>query len=148
MPVDSMLDVVVPEARRSATLMEHGSCRLVNRSDGTLGDRVQVVVMWSAGRVVETGLKTEGVEGVRFELALVIAVEPSELRSRQGLTGVIDRDADRGIELGHHALGCIKSFRLVLEELNEDEPRVLVNEEHGVLVPSLGDAEWPFDVSM
>ena len=70
---------------------------------------------------VERCLGPKVIEGERLELSLVIAVEASHLRPREGLAVFPDRYANERVELGYGSLSSVDNFILCLEELNRDE---------------------------
>ena len=64
----------------------------------------------------------------------MIAMEASDLRTRNGLAVLSNRHADESVELGDGTLGGVDDFGLILEELDHHEPGVFVNEEGGVSI--------------
>jgi hypothetical protein len=83
--------------------------------------------------------RAERPERVRHELALAIAVHGANGWAREGLTSFVNGRADGGVEGRDAALDRSVGIRLQLDELDEDEARVLVDGKDDVAVAADGE---------
>ena len=138
-----------PESRRSSCLPSEGRRQYVDSPYGAFRDWIEVMIVRRARGGVERFLGSEVVEGERFELTLVIAMEASHPRTSEGLTVFADRNAYESVEFGYGPLSSVDDFVLCFKELNRDESRVFVDEEGGVSVPAeSGGVFHLFEVDM
>ena len=89
-PVHSIPQDLGPETDWSTGLRFVRSRERADYVDSALCDRVKIVVMRRAGRRVDQLARSERLELLRLEAALVIAVEAAYFRSRHGYTVLVD----------------------------------------------------------
>ena len=147
-PVHGVGDDVGPVRSRGAAVLAHRRGLLVDRPDGAFGDRVQVVVVGRARRLVKGLLRTERLEHVRLELALVVAADLADARTFCNEYAFLSGHADPSVELSDDELCSLGGLGLGLEEPDEDVAGVLVHEEYGVLVAVDGWRERPLEVAV
>jgi len=82
--------------------------------------------------------RAERPERVRHELAFAIAVHGANGWAREGLTSFVNGRADGGVEGRDAALDRSVGIRLQLDEIDEDEARVLVDGKDNVAVAGNG----------
>ena len=85
--------------------------------------------------------RAERPERVRHELAFAIAVHGANGWAREGLTSFVNGRADGGVEGREAALDRSVGIRLQLDEIDEDEARVLVDGKDNGAVAADGEHE-------
>ena len=64
------------------------------------------MIMWRAGRVVQSSFGSEFTEGIGYEPAFAIGVQDANAGPRVRPSLVIERRADGRVERGHAAEDC------------------------------------------
>ena len=135
-PLDRVIDDVRPQACWGVRFGANGRGELGDEADGPLGDRVQVVVVRRARRVVQADVASVLLKVLGHEAALAVGVDCAHVGPRQRVALGVHGRSDEGGELGHDPLVGVNRLGLELDECDEHVARVLVDGEDDVAVPA------------
>eukprot|EP00965_Chrysotila_dentata_P074451 2458285-Pleurochrysis_carterae.AAC.1 len=130
-----MEDGMIPEPNRAAAGDECGTGKLHHRPDCSFCHPVQLMNVGGASRRVHFAIGEEVSEFTRYEFSSVIAMQTANDPLRLGC--VLVGESGEGCKEVAHAFGC---FRFVTQEVNGLVPRVVVDENEGVLKTSVRGA--------